>query len=208
MLKTEGIVIKSIDYKEKDKLITVFTRKGVMLALARGVRSPKSKLRQYCAELSLGEFSFTEKGDKKIVSGAELIDNFYPIWKDYAKMAAITYCFELTETCFGKEEDTDSEFVFFIKLLKEIAYGQSVPCTIALRYAVFCAESFGVDYAQIEGYNKRIYDVICAFSKCLPEDCGTMPYTEEDVKQALALLHNVFKNYLNFRSATIKIILQ
>ena len=208
MIKTKGIVIRSIDYKEKDKLITVFTPNGLITASARSVRSPKSKLKQACGELFFGEMTFTEKGDKKILSGAEPIDTFYSIWGDYDKMAVITYCFELTEKCFEKDENTDSEFVFFMKLLKEVAYGQTVPCATALRYAVFCAESFGVDYSQIEGYNHAAYEILTAFSKCSPEDCGDLPYREESVKQALALIHTVFKNDLNFRSTSIKIILR
>lgn len=208
MYKVQGIIIRSVEYKEKDKLLTFFTPKGLLLASARGVRSPKSKLKQYCGEMTFGDFSFTEKGETKILSGAEIYDSFYSVWGEYEKFAAITYCFELTEKCFSNEEETSSEFIFLIKLMKEIVYGQSLPCSTALRYAVFCAESFGVDYSQIENYDKESFDVISAFSKCSAEDCGIMPYTEATVKKALALLNNVFKNFLSFKSSTIKIILK
>ena len=44
--KIKGIVISSIDYKDKDKLITIFSlEKGLITAKLTGVKNPKAKMK-------------------------------------------------------------------------------------------------------------------------------------------------------------------
>ena len=44
LYKTEGIVLKSMEYQEADKIVTIFTKDyGKITAIAKGVRKTKSK---------------------------------------------------------------------------------------------------------------------------------------------------------------------
>ena len=46
-IKTKGIVIKSVDYKDSDKLVTIFSaERGLIKARVRGVKKDKAKLAQ------------------------------------------------------------------------------------------------------------------------------------------------------------------
>ena len=45
VLNTQGIVLKSVTYKENDLILTIFTRKlGKISAIARGAKKSKSSL--------------------------------------------------------------------------------------------------------------------------------------------------------------------
>ncbi len=204
MKRTQGIIIRTTDYREKDRLLVLFTPCGTETVTARGVRSPESKLKAGAVVMTFGEFTFGGKGTKSVLTGVEVTDNFFSAWTDLKKVSAIMTCFELTEKCFGKEDETAEEFVFLLKIMKEIVYGQSEPMCQALRYAVFCAEREGVEYAEIEEYDKKAFDVLEAFSKADAEDVGTLPFTPESAAHAFVLLANTFTNYLDIKLTTLK----
>lgn len=53
----KGIILKTMDYKEKDKLMWVFTEKyGKISVICKGVRSPKSKYQSLIRPLLFGDF--------------------------------------------------------------------------------------------------------------------------------------------------------
>ncbi len=56
-LKVKGIILKTMDYKEKDKLMWVFTEEfGKISVLCKGVRSQKSKFQSLVRPLLFGDF--------------------------------------------------------------------------------------------------------------------------------------------------------
>lgn len=204
MKRTQGIIIRTTDYREKDRLLVLFTPCGTETITARGVRSPESKLKAGAVVMTFGEFTFGGKRTKSVLTGVEITDNFFSAWTDLKKVSAVMTCFELTEKCFGREDETAEEFVFLLKIMKEIVYGQSEPMCQALRYAVFCAEREGVEYTEIAEYDEKAYDVIEAFSKADAEDVGTLPFTVESAAHAFVLLANTFTNYLDIKLTTLK----
>ena len=56
-LKVKGVILKTMDYKEKDKLMWVFTEEfGKISVLCKGVRSQKSKFQSLVRPLLFGDF--------------------------------------------------------------------------------------------------------------------------------------------------------
>ena len=204
MERTQGIIIRTADYREKDRLLVLFTPCGIETVTARGVRSADSKLKSGAVVMTFGEFTFGGRGNKRVLTGADVTDNFFSAWTDIKKISAAMTCFELTEKCFGKDDETAEEFVFLLKIIKELVYGQSEPVCQALRYAVFCARKVGVDYSEIAGYDEKAYELIETFGKVDAEDVGTLPFTVESVSHALTLVANVFANYLGVRLSTLR----
>lgn len=196
MERTQGIVIRTADYREKDRLCVIFTPKGMVTVTARGVRSPSAKLKTAAMTMAFGEFCYGGKNGKAILSGAEITDNFFDAWRDARKVASVMTCFELAEKCFDKDGETAVEFIELLKTVKETAYGQCSPICIALRYAVFCAERTGTDYTQIGGYDEVSYGIIKAFSACEVEEAGTLPFDEFGVKRAFGFLINLISDNL------------
>ena len=79
-----GIVLTSMPYKEKDKLIHLFSVElGNITAILKSVSSPKSKLKFAGQPFCLGKFELAKGHDFYVVKGVELIDSFFDISTDY-----------------------------------------------------------------------------------------------------------------------------
>lgn len=204
MDKAHGIIIRTTDYKDKDKILTIFTGGGIITATAKGVRSASSKLKSYTTVMTLCDFSFVESNGRLVLSGAEYIDNFYDAWGDFDKNSAITFCFELSEKCFVKEDNTVEEFLMLLKSLKEIVYGESIPICSALKYGIYCAERVGVDYSGINDFDSDTYAILKAFCAVNSDEVGSLQFSENAIKKALSLLHVVLKNYLGVNIVAVK----
>ena len=56
--KTEGIVLRETDYKEKDKLLTILTAEhGKLTVRVRGAKGQRSRSRAACQLLAFSEFT-------------------------------------------------------------------------------------------------------------------------------------------------------
>ena len=85
-----GIVTRYVDYKENDRIITIFSREqGRVDARARGCRKAKSPLLPGCQPFVFGEFQlFLHKEDKAVVNQCEVKENFYHIREDVERLSA------------------------------------------------------------------------------------------------------------------------
>ena len=62
--RVKGIVISSKDYKDNDKLLTLFTlEKGIVFAKIVGVKKPNAKLKAVKELFCFAEFDLARKGD-------------------------------------------------------------------------------------------------------------------------------------------------
>lgn len=73
-----GIVISSKDYKEKDKIITLFSvEKGLVNLILKGVKNPKAKLKASKELFCFGKYNCIFKSSNLgTVIGCDIIDNF------------------------------------------------------------------------------------------------------------------------------------
>ena len=121
--KTDAIVVKSADYKDNDKLLTLFTAdRGILRATIRGVKKPNSKLNFAAQPFALCEYVLVEKGGFYTVKSAYMHDGFYPLRTDvvsfYAANAAMSVC--LATLPDGAENKT--LFIALCQALRELAY--------------------------------------------------------------------------------------
>lgn len=96
--KIEGIIIKTIDYGETNKIITIFSKNmGKFTALARGAKKPRSRMAAVAQPFILGQFFvYVNRGLSTIQQG-EIIDSFRGLREDIVKTAYTAYITELTE---------------------------------------------------------------------------------------------------------------
>ena len=78
-LKTQGLVLREVAYKDTDKLLTVLTRDyGKMTLKARGVRRSGSPLKASCQLLACGEFTIFEYRGMSTINEAQTVELFPP----------------------------------------------------------------------------------------------------------------------------------
>ena len=80
-----GIVLSSMPYREKDRLIHIFTIElGKVTAILKGVASPNSKMKFAGQPFCFSKFELTKNNSEfYTVKGVELIDTFFDLTKDY-----------------------------------------------------------------------------------------------------------------------------
>jgi DNA repair protein RecO (recombination protein O) len=96
--KVEGVIIKSNDYSESHKIVTVFSNKfGKISALARGAKKPKSRMAAVTQPFILGQFFIYVNSGLSTIQQGEVIDSFRPVREDIIKTAFCAYIVELTD---------------------------------------------------------------------------------------------------------------
>lgn len=112
MLKQiEGVILKTHDYGETHKIITIFTKEiGKITAIARGANKPKSKLSAVSQVFIQGEFLiYFTKGLSTIQQGQSIASYRY-IREDIMKTAYAAYMIELTDKIM--EEKKPDPFIY------------------------------------------------------------------------------------------------
>lgn len=86
-LSSEAVVLKSQDYKEDDKIITIFGEKtGKLRAVVKGVKKSNSKLRGAVQGFSVTDLTFTKGKVMPIVIAGEVVKSFNGAADDYTKV--------------------------------------------------------------------------------------------------------------------------
>lgn len=71
--KVEGIVIRTTDYGETNKIVTIYSREfGKISAMARGAKKPKSRLAAISQLMTHGHFLFKLDLDLELCNKARL----------------------------------------------------------------------------------------------------------------------------------------
>ncbi|ASN05200.1 DNA repair protein RecO [Virgibacillus necropolis] len=118
--KIEGIVIKTQDYGESHKIITIFSKKiGKFSALARGAKKTKSRMAAVTQPFIHGEFFiYLSKGLSTIQQG-EVINSNRTIREDIIKTAFAALIVELTDKLLDSDKP---EYYIYDQLIKTIAW--------------------------------------------------------------------------------------
>lgn len=105
--KTLGLVLREVEYKDADKLLTVLTKdRGKMTLRARGVRSRSSRLKAGCQLLAYSEFTIFENRSSMVVDEAVAQELFLPLRQDIELLALASYFAQVAEVL-SREEDPD-----------------------------------------------------------------------------------------------------
>jgi DNA repair protein RecO (recombination protein O) len=96
--KTEGLVLREVDYKEADRLLTVLTKDSGKLTLkARGVRKSKGTLKSACQLLTYSEFTYSERNGYCTITEAVPIQMFTELRADLELLSLASYLAQVTD---------------------------------------------------------------------------------------------------------------
>lgn len=117
---TECVVIKSINYKDADKIYTFYSRdNGKFIATARGVRKTASKRGGSLDTLNHLNISFSENSKGyKYISEVVHKNSFTELKSDLRASAKAYYMIELLHKFTEEEEKQPELFILLVKALK------------------------------------------------------------------------------------------
>lgn len=94
--EVKGLVLRTVDLKESDRLLTIFTEEqGVVTALARGAKSLKSRKMSATQQFCYSSFVLYGQGDKYWIKECSLIESFFGIRDSIEGLALAGYVVEL-----------------------------------------------------------------------------------------------------------------
>ena len=142
---TFGIVVKTADYRENDRMLTLLTPQfGRIDTLARGCRKPGSPLLSAGELFTFGEFVLYTGKERSGVVSCAVQDNFYPIREDYDKLRFAGYMLQVAACQIQPAQYSRDLFVLLLRSLKRIAY-------MDLDFRAVCAAFLLMD-AAVLGY--------------------------------------------------------
>ncbi|MFC4320815.1 DNA repair protein RecO [Litchfieldia salsa] len=118
--KCEGIVIRTNNYGESNKIITLFTREwGKVGVMARGAKKPSSRLASITQPFTYGHFLVQRTSGLGGLQQGETIKTYRGIREDIFLTAYASYIVELTDKC--TDEKKPNPFIFEL-LLQTLQY--------------------------------------------------------------------------------------
>ena len=127
-----GIVLSSMPYKEKDRLIQIFTVElGKITGILRGVASPKAKLKFAGQPFCFAKFELSSSKDMYIVKGAELVDTFFDLTLNYDNYILASSMLEICSSILKPNIIAENLFVGLMRTLQNIVYG-NINCKLAV----------------------------------------------------------------------------
>ena len=106
-LTTRGLVLRTTEYKETDRILTILTdHDGLLSVKARGVRSNRSKIKGACQLLTYAEFTISDARGFTAITEATAIEMFPELRNDLLLLSLASYFAQLAEVL--SQEDASS----------------------------------------------------------------------------------------------------
>ncbi|MGN1208305.1 MAG: DNA repair protein RecO [Christensenellales bacterium] len=156
--KVKAIVLKNVDYKEKDKLVTLFSLElGLINVVVKNCKSSAYKLKFAYSAFCFAEFELLKQGELYFLKNATLIDNLYDICEDYDKFVVGNAILELLLKC---NKPLQSNEILFLNALKGLNLLANANCAEKVMLAKFM-----LGLLKVNGYKLN-------FSRC--NTCGLL----------------------------------
>ncbi len=145
-LKTKAIVLKRSNYKEADRLVTLYTEdKGKITTIAKGIRKTTSSKRGHLELFNLVDIEAIDHKGWYILTQAQSIETFSKIKEDLTVTAYAYYISEIFEKLVTEDEPND---VLFRLLRKTLTFIDKFP-TLTL------VNAFNLKLLKLLGFYSR-----------------------------------------------------
>lgn len=220
--KEKGLILKTTDYKDADKLASVFSfEQGKTTLKFVGVKKDKAKMKAVCQPFVFAEFMVAEKGSSKTVISASIIDDFSKILTNYNKTICGYIVLDIISTILPKQKCEQDLFLLTLASLKNIEESNEYLSTIdyILKFLNFTGVGLEIvdgDYVYLDKLignfstkkeldsmqiEKKVYSIIkqvySNFDEIKNVDLSNLNLTENTLKQALRLLHIIISIKFN-----------
>lgn len=136
-IKLKGIVINALDYKDSDKIVTIFSaEKGLIKARVRGVKKNKAKLAFAVQPFAFVEFMLSAKGGFYTVINATSIDQFYDVTSDFDNYIFMLACLEVVQKTVKENEEQFGLFLLLLNSLKLVCYKNVSSMNVFIKFMI------------------------------------------------------------------------
>ncbi len=141
---TKGIVVKSTDYKDSDKLVTIFSADlGLIHARSRGVKKNNAKLSFASQTFAFVEFVLIESGSFFTIKNATSIDQFFQITSDFDNYVLMLASLELVEKTVKENDVQPKLFLLLLNSFKLVCYENVSAMVVFIKFMLGAMELLG-----------------------------------------------------------------
>lgn len=126
VIATRGIIIKRRNYKEADRIVTIFTRTlGVVTAQIRGARKTTSKLAGHSEPFMIVDLRLAEGQSWYTLTHADTIASFDALRTNLHQTSAAYYIAELITVLFQNNDPHPHIYDLFEEMLELLSQGKN-----------------------------------------------------------------------------------
>jgi DNA repair protein RecO (recombination protein O) len=144
VVKTQGIVLRYVNYRDADRIVTLFSRElGKIQVTARGCRRQKSRLLVATELFCYGEYILYFRQGRYTMTQCEIKDDFYNIRTNLDTLAYSTYLINLCEEAIQPGEGNSYLFRLLLNALTYLSYSDLNPLDITLIFSLKMIDLLG-----------------------------------------------------------------
>ena len=146
ILKTEAVVLKTINQGDTSKIATLYTREqGRIKMIAKGVRNTKSRYLGLLDPVQHVEVLFYEKSnsDLQLFKSGEIVQSYYTLHKDFDRLAFAQVAMEFIERAAEKTEPHPELFEIIIGTLASLDNPKIMPVKSYWYFHLRCLGELG-----------------------------------------------------------------
>jgi DNA repair protein RecO (recombination protein O) len=121
LYRAEGIVLREVDYAEVDRILTLLTPGGKLVALARGIRRITSRRAGHLGLFHRARIMLARGHNMDIVTQAECLEEFEGIRGDLLRFTYACYVGELAERFAQEGEDNQPLYELMVHTLRQLS---------------------------------------------------------------------------------------
>ena len=146
-IKVDALVLRTADYGESDKMLTLFTlQRGKISAAIKGVRKAGAKLRFAAQPFCFAEYVLAQRVDRFTVIGASLTDGFYGLHEDIDKFYAAASLTGICDSLLFGGIVNEELFLRAVNALREMCEGDEAEALIAFFLRALDLSGYALDF--------------------------------------------------------------
>ncbi len=160
--KTEAIILKHLNFKEADKILTLYTpHMGRLDAIARGVRRPRSKMGGHLELLTHCSLMLTRGRNLDTINQCTTLHSFLPLREDLWRSSLALYAAELVAQFTAEHVENYPVYRLLLDTLHRLC--ETRDGELALRF-------FEINLLTHLGYKPELYECIACKRDVEPTD--------------------------------------
>ncbi|SEN56153.1 DNA replication and repair protein RecO [Amphibacillus marinus] len=189
--RIEGVIIRTQDYGETHKIVTLFTKQlGKLALIARGSKKPKSRMASITQMFIQGEYLVQLGRGLAVMQQGEVINSHRKIREDIVQTAYASYIAELTDKLMEEKKPNHLVYQQFVAALSGIV-DQKDAAILALIYELKLYKVAGFApilsqctscqrQDQLVGFSLSEAGLVCRF--CAHKDSNAMLLNSTQIK--------------------------
>ena len=168
IVKSDAIVLKTVDYSESSIIATLFTKeKGKVAVIAKGARKPKNKFAAFLVVGQLLEIVFYSKESRSVqtLSDVSYSEKLHSFRVDIEKMAIMMTTAEFANQVLHDNEVNSDLFDFLKRMLVWVDNQKDVPAQLFPYMQLRMAEyiGIGIQYANSSDTDSGYLNISAGF---------------------------------------------